>query len=272
MEADPIVGWDGHPPLAHPDTAKVFSCTGAAPFNVENYACHFTFFGDRHDFTAAEIVSINYDGDGDTQQWFVPCDPAPALCVPVAPPALDTLITSGPAGVVRATCATFGFTSTRASSIFQCRLDGRSWQSCGSPKRYFGLSDGRHLFEVRAGDLAGNLDATPAARRWRVDTHRAEDGARSADCAPVPARGRQAGSPMPGRGAGRSLHGHPDSQDGAKAAVGSVPQGHLRPCAVQHPERRACRRFGEAFTAQPPVGRAAGRSADSRDGPGARSP
>jgi hypothetical protein len=50
---------------------------------------------------------------------------------------------------------------------FECRLDGGAWGGCDD---YANLADGRHEFEVRAVDAAGNADATPATHTWTVDT------------------------------------------------------------------------------------------------------
>jgi hypothetical protein len=65
--------------------------------------------------------------------------------------------------------ATFGFSATEPST-FDCRLDGSAWVSCSSPKTYSGLSESNHTVDVRATDLAGNVDATPATYSWYVDT------------------------------------------------------------------------------------------------------
>jgi hypothetical protein len=51
---------------------------------------------------------------------------------------------------------------------FRCRLDGRGYAPCSSPKRYRNLRAGRHKIRVRARDKAGNLDPTPASRTFRI--------------------------------------------------------------------------------------------------------
>jgi hypothetical protein len=91
----------------------------------------------------------------------------PAFRVDATPP--DTTLDSGPTGSTSATSADFSFSSSEASSTFECRLDSGSWQSCSSPTQYSGLSEGSHTFDVRALDGAGNPDATPASRTWTVD-------------------------------------------------------------------------------------------------------
>jgi subtilisin family serine protease len=85
-----------------------------------------------------------------------------------APP--DTAIASGPSGTVTSSTATFTFTSTEEGSSFDCALDGAGFAACSSPKTYTGLGDGPHTLAVRARDVAGNLDATPATRSWAIDT------------------------------------------------------------------------------------------------------
>ena len=96
-------------------------------------------------------------------------DPTPAArswtVDSVAP---DTTITSGPSGAVASTSASFTFTANEGGSTFQCALDGGGFSNC--PAGYTGLAQGAHTFQVRAVDIAGNQDPTPASRSWRVDT------------------------------------------------------------------------------------------------------
>ena len=82
----------------------------------------------------------------------------------------ETLITSGPTGIVSSKDAAFTFKATEASSTFYCSLDGGGFSDCMSPKAYTGLGDGLHTFRVRATDAAGNVDGSAAERSWTVDT------------------------------------------------------------------------------------------------------
>jgi DNA-directed RNA polymerase specialized sigma24 family protein len=65
----------------------------------------------------------------------------------------------------------FEFASSEQHSSFECKLDEGDYEVCSSPKDYPGLDDGAHRFRVRAVDRAGNTDASPASRKWTVDTN-----------------------------------------------------------------------------------------------------
>lgn len=80
----------------------------------------------------------------------------------------NTTINSGPSGETGAK-VTFTFQSSEAGSGFECSMDGGAYASCASPKEYSSLADGSHTFKVRATDIAGNQDATPAERTFTVN-------------------------------------------------------------------------------------------------------
>jgi Ca2+-binding RTX toxin-like protein len=61
----------------------------------------------------------------------------------------------------------FAFASNEPGSVFRCRLDGRGFVSCRSPRRYrVGL--GRHSVRLYAIDAAGPRDRTPVLIEFRV--------------------------------------------------------------------------------------------------------
>jgi hypothetical protein len=61
----------------------------------------------------------------------------------------------------------FRFGSNESGATFRCRLDGRPFRHCASPRRYrVGL--GRHALRIFAVDAAGNRDRTPAIVRFRL--------------------------------------------------------------------------------------------------------
>jgi hypothetical protein len=80
----------------------------------------------------------------------------------------ETSLSGGPSGTVASTSAQFEFSSNESGS-FVCALDGAP-VACGSPKAYSGLAQGPHTFTVKARDVAGNEDPSPASRTWTVDT------------------------------------------------------------------------------------------------------
>lgn len=95
--------------------------------------------------------------------------------VDVTPP--DTQIVSGPEGTISATSVVFTVTggdnlTPTGSLVFSWRLDNGSF-SPFSPQTqvsFTGLTPGPHTFEVKARDLAGNEDPTPATRSFTIST------------------------------------------------------------------------------------------------------
>ena len=69
-------------------------------------------------------------------------------------------------GTVPLNIATFTFRASEQAT-FTCSLDGRTFP-CTSPLRNPHLASGAHRFDVRAVDLAGNADPTPAMQTWTV--------------------------------------------------------------------------------------------------------
>ena len=90
------------------------------------------------------------------------------LSLPTDGTAPETTILTNPAALTNSTSATFTFTSTEAGT-FECKLDNGAFTTCSSPQIYNGLSEGNHSFQVRAKDLAGNTDQTPASFSWMID-------------------------------------------------------------------------------------------------------
>jgi RTX calcium-binding nonapeptide repeat (4 copies)/NHL repeat len=87
--------------------------------------------------------------------------------VDVAAP--QTTINSGPSGPTDDATPTFNFSSSEPGS-FECRIDSGSYGSCSSPNTITSLADGSHTFDVRATDVYGLADPTPASRTFTVDT------------------------------------------------------------------------------------------------------
>jgi hypothetical protein len=112
----------------------------------------------------------NREADPASQTWTIE--------TPRDTTAPDTTLTGRPADPSNNTSATFSFTGSdnetpQSTIAFECRVDSQApadFAACDTPKTYTGLSQGAHTFEVRAVDLAGNADSSPASYTWTVDT------------------------------------------------------------------------------------------------------
>jgi hypothetical protein len=99
-------------------------------------------------------------------------DPTPTgLTWEVDATAPDTSILRGPRKTTRDRTPTLTFVASQLSATFECRMDTGSFTRCDSPHRVRRpLGQRKHTFRVRASDLLGNLDDTPARRSFTVDT------------------------------------------------------------------------------------------------------
>jgi Bacterial Ig-like domain len=82
----------------------------------------------------------------------------------------QTTIDAGPPALTNDATPTFDFSADQAGSTYECRVDGGAWAACSPGHTSPALADGAHVFEVRATDSAGNVDATPAVRAFVVET------------------------------------------------------------------------------------------------------
>jgi hypothetical protein len=64
--------------------------------------------------------------------------------------------------------ARFVFEADQPHSTFLCRLDGKPFDICRSPKRYVGLAVGKHVFWVRAIGPTGHVDLSPAKKKFSI--------------------------------------------------------------------------------------------------------
>ena len=117
-------------------------------------------------------ASLEPDADGDgfgdvTQDQCATLASSQGRCDTTAP---NTTVTKKPkrgSGV-----SSLSFTSSEAGSTFTCSMDGKKEKPCTSPAAYVCLKPGKHTFTVQATDPAGNVDATPARKRFRLALHR----------------------------------------------------------------------------------------------------
>jgi Ca2+-binding RTX toxin-like protein len=64
---------------------------------------------------------------------------------------------------------TLKFSSDEPGSTFRCKLDKKKLKPCRSPKKYKNLDRGKHKFTVVATDAAGNVDPSPAKRKFKIE-------------------------------------------------------------------------------------------------------
>ncbi len=111
-----------------------------------------------------------------------PFDPTPTptptaapTTVPTTPPSTTTPDKTAPSTLLAKARisqakrkATFRFASSEPGGGFLCKLDEKRFKPCTSPKTYTKLKRGRHVFRVKARDRAGNVDGTPAVKRFKI--------------------------------------------------------------------------------------------------------
>jgi hypothetical protein len=156
---------------------------GNGPWSAAGHALALV---DRRLYAAGNFTSAG----GDQQAWFVASfglaqviayptptvTPGPsAVPTPTVTPGPPPPDVTPPATSLRRTKidqakrkATFRFASAEQGSTFTCKLDRRRFKRCTSPKTYRKLAPGKHVFRVKARDRAGNVDATPTVKRFRI--------------------------------------------------------------------------------------------------------
>eukprot|EP00898_Chlorokybus_atmophyticus_P009253 jgi/Chlat1/958/Chrsp108S01383 len=92
-----------------------------------------------------------------------------AWTIDFGPP--NTFIRSGPSSPTRETRSAFLFASTEPGITYQYRIDNNvAWNAVVNGSRLLSpvLDEGTHTLQVRAIDVAGNIDTTPAAYSWTI--------------------------------------------------------------------------------------------------------
>lgn len=83
----------------------------------------------------------------------------------------DTTIVTYPSDPSGDPRGTFTFSATEGAVTYECQIDGTAtsgWVDCTTPYTTPVLPDGEHTLYVRATDLSGNTDSTPASHTWRI--------------------------------------------------------------------------------------------------------
>ena len=144
--------------LSTPSGTGAWSGCGTPSDEAQSYA-GLTANGAYTFRVRAQDPSLNTDSTEATRSWTVDTvAPTPA-------------INGGPShgSTVSSTTAAFMISGGADSTAVECRLDTAAFAACGSNPGYAGLAQGRHDFQVRSRDEAGNWSAT-VTRTWYVDT------------------------------------------------------------------------------------------------------
>lgn len=104
--------------------------------------------------------------DGGGGYGFLRSGPSLALTTDATPP--KTKVTKKPPTSTTKRKAKIRFTSNEAGSTFQCKVDRKRWKPCSSPLTLKNLKVGKHQVQIRAIDVAGNVETSRAKVRWRV--------------------------------------------------------------------------------------------------------
>jgi len=150
-------------------TVKIFSsegCKGAALVKGSASELSSGLRVQVVDNDTTTFYGVSVDGGGDES----PCSPTPAVYVEDST-APRTRITMGPGVKTRRRTAVFRFLDIAGETpgtTYLCKLDRRGWRACESPYRARRLTRRRHLFQVKAVDLAGNQEQKPVRRGFKV--------------------------------------------------------------------------------------------------------
>jgi hypothetical protein len=125
------------------------------------------------------VLEPDADGDGfgdESQDQCLGQSGTEAGCSPPSPDPgdqdpPDTTISERPKDKTKKKVATFGFGSSEVDSTFECSVDVEPFAPCTSPFTET-VGKGKHTFQVRAIDAAGNVDDSPASDVWELKKKR----------------------------------------------------------------------------------------------------
>jgi arylsulfatase A-like enzyme len=120
---------------------------------------------------AFDAVSGERDPHPQTHSWSIDATPPETQVRPdeyVCQPAVTGTMVTCPNTVRGSSMTLFLTTSEAPAERFECQLDSGPYRVCGGIKTYTRLPSGMHTVSVRARDLAGNTDPTPATLGWQI--------------------------------------------------------------------------------------------------------
>jgi Tol biopolymer transport system component len=114
------------------------------------------------------LTNVTNTAEGESEPSWGPIFTPPIATTPTDTTPPQTTLTKKPRKRSGRRRPRFAFIANEAAT-FECKLDKRRWAECASPRKLKKkLKPRRHRFRVRATDLAGNTDPTPARHRFRV--------------------------------------------------------------------------------------------------------
>jgi hypothetical protein len=166
--APPNTSIDSGPAASTPDPTAVFTFSsdpGGASFECSLDGGPFVACTSPRSVGPLALGTHTFSVRARADDNSIDLTPATRTVTIVAP---DTTLGAGPGPSTSDTTPTFSFFSDLASATFECSLDGAAFAPCTSPLTAEELSEGDHIFHVRAVSSAGT-DPTPAIRPFTVD-------------------------------------------------------------------------------------------------------
>jgi hypothetical protein len=145
---------------------------------------------------------------------------------------LDPTVGPGDGALQTATSETFKFASSEpVGGSYECSLDDAAFAPCTTPATLTDLASGKHSFQVRSVDRAGNIDATASHRNWTIAVPDSDSDGFNAniDCNDGNPAIHPGANDVPGNGVDENCDGaDTPAAGGAAAGGGSVTQGASR--------------------------------------------
>jgi hypothetical protein len=172
----PVATIDSGPPAFTKSMTAIFAFSGSddvSPSDKVGLRCRLSFqalepCASPKEYTALPEAQYTLRVRATDEAGNVSAAAIYAWTVDLTPP--ETTIDTGPPDRTNNSAATVTFSSDDPSATFECNVDARGFVPCSSPFASEPLSDGSHTVEVRATDLAGNVDTSPAIIAFTVDT------------------------------------------------------------------------------------------------------
>ncbi len=142
------------------ESGAMLECSlNGAPFGACTSPLSYMGLGDgTRNFT---VRAVDQAGNVD----FTP--PSHTWTVDATPP--DTSFSSLPPNPSNDHTPEFGLAASESGATFECSLDGAPFAACATPFAPPNIAGGDHALAVRAVDMAGNADPTPAQHAFALD-------------------------------------------------------------------------------------------------------